>query len=117
MINVMVRLVAGLVDGDPKRGCIATVEASSYTPETLDRLIPELLNGVVDALELQQLSDLIRLSPEIGICITSDEGQRAAFNVSAATVALVCAAGAGIDFDPYISDAANPCSDKSPSWG
>jgi hypothetical protein len=116
MINVMVRLVAGLAGGDPKRRCIATVEAESYTPETLDRLIPELLNGAVAALELRQLSDLKKMNPEVGVCITSDEGQRAVFNVSAETVALVSAAGAGIDFDPYISDAANPCSDKPPSW-
>ena len=118
MISVIVRFVADLnVDGDDlKRKCVTTVEASSYTPETLDRLIPELLSQAVTSLGVNQLSGLKEGNPEIGICITSDEGQRAAFNISAETVALLCAAGAGIDFDPYMSDAANPGCDEPPSW-
>lgn len=118
MINVIVRFVAGLnIDGDTqRRKCVTTVEANSYTPETLDRLIPKLLDQAMINLAVNQLCDLKKGNPEVGICITSDEGQRAAFNISAKTVALLCEAGAGIDFDPYMSDAANPGSDKPPSW-
>lgn len=118
MISVIVRFVADLnaEDGTQRRKCFAAVEANSYTPETLDKLIPELLEQAMTNLAVSQPCDLKKANPEVGICITSDEGQRAAFNISADTVALLCMAGTGIDFDPYMSDTANPGSDKPPSW-
>lgn len=112
--TVLVRLV---VDVEPEKNIptsevVAEAGRDFYNPEILDELIQEVFNSAIGRKHIAKISELKKYKPEVGILIKSNEGIRPSFHISWETLSLISAAGADLDFDPYVFNAADSNSDE-----
>ncbi|ASK02848.1 hypothetical protein M3B74_11030 [Citrobacter freundii] len=90
---------------DPVKGewvSISKREADQYDHDFLLYIINKVLDEGATYTS-NGLEGLRKLHVELSIAITSDEdGFRPAFDIDARTISRLSAAGASLDFDPYV---------------
>lgn len=106
MIRFTVRVIASCTEAASKlqkEVILFTNESNDYNPLELDNLIKDALDSSRKAASVESLEMLALLKPELSLQLLADEEPiRGALHLSAETVRTLAAAGASIDFDPYI---------------